>query len=99
MFDLQKASMLKRVSAWLLDVILLSVLATGFALLLSAAFGYDNYNDNLQRYYTEYEQLYGIDFNISDEEYLALGEEVGSVMLMHMQSLTMMPMSAGRFLL
>ena len=75
MFDLQKASMLKRVSAWLLDVILLSVLATGFALLLSAAFGYDNYNDNLQRYYTEYEQLYGIDFNISDEEYLALGEE------------------------
>ena len=75
MFDLQKASMLKRASAWLLDVILLSVLATGFALLLSAAFGYDNYNDNLQRYYTEYEQLYGIDFNISDEEYLALGEE------------------------
>ena len=75
MFDLQKASMLKHVSAWLLDVILLSVLATGFALLLSAAFGYDNYNDNLQRYYTEYEQLYGIDFNISDEEYLALGEE------------------------
>lgn len=55
MFDLQKASMLKRASAWLLDVILLSVLATGFALLLSAAFGYDNYNDNLQRYYTEYE--------------------------------------------
>ena len=75
MFDLQKASMLKRASAWLLDVILLSVLATGFALLLSAAFGYDNYNNNLQRYYTEYEQLYGIDFNISDEEYLALGEE------------------------
>ena len=75
MFDLQKASMLKRASAWLLDVILLSVLATGFALLLSAAFGYDNYNDNLQRYYTESEQLYGIDFNISDEEYLALGEE------------------------
>ena len=75
MFDLQKASMLKRASAWLLDVILLSVLATGFALLLSAAFGYDNYNDNLQRYYTEYEQLYGIDFNISDDAYAKLNDD------------------------
>ncbi len=75
MFDLQKASMLKRASAWLLDVILLSVLATGFALLLSALFGYDGYNAELQRYYTEYEQLYGIDFNITEEEYTALGED------------------------
>lgn len=75
MFDLQKASMLKRASAWLLDVILLSVLATGFALLLSALFGYDGYNAKLQRCYTEYEQLYGIDFNITEEEYTALGED------------------------
>ena len=41
--------MLKRASAWLLDVILLSVLATGFALLLSAAFGYDNYKRRHRR--------------------------------------------------
>lgn len=99
MFDLQKASMLKRASAWLLDVILLSVLATGFALLLSAAFGYDNYNDNLQRYYTEYEQLYGIDLIFRMKNILRSVKRIGSVMLMHMQSLTMMPMSAGRFLL
>lgn len=74
MFDLQKASMIKRVSAWLLDTILVLVLVTGFALLLSAILNYDSYNDELQQYYTDYERKYNISFSISEEEYLALGE-------------------------
>ncbi len=74
MFDLQKASMIKRVSAWLLDTILVLVLITGFALLLSAILNYDSYNDQLQQCYTRYEEEYNISFSISEEEYLALGE-------------------------
>lgn len=35
MYDIQKASILKRVSAWILDIILLSILVTGFAWVIS----------------------------------------------------------------
>ena len=38
-YDLQKASMWKRVSAWLFDTILLSIVAVGFAFLLSTILG------------------------------------------------------------
>jgi len=37
LLDIQKASLLKRVSAWLLDAILLVILVVGFAALLSAS--------------------------------------------------------------
>ena len=47
MLDLQKASMLKRISAFILDVILLAVAITGFAFFLSAVTGYDSYNEKL----------------------------------------------------
>ena len=87
MFDLQKASMLKRASAWLLDVILLSVLATGFALLL--------YSDTIRN--TNSCMALILIFRMKN--ILRSVKRIGSVMLMHMQSLTMMPMSAGRFLL
>ena len=89
MFDLQKASMLKRASAWLLDVILLSVLATGFALLLSAAFGTIRNTNSCMALILIFRM----------KNILRSVKRIGSVMLMHMQSLTMMPMSAGRFLL
>ena len=36
-YDLQRASMLKRISAWLLDAILLCIIATLMAFLLSTA--------------------------------------------------------------
>lgn len=42
-YDLQKASMWKRASAFLLDAILLIVLATGFFFLISAVTGYDHH--------------------------------------------------------
>ena len=47
MLDLQKASMLKRISAFILDVILLAVAITGFAFFLSAVTGFDSYNERL----------------------------------------------------
>ena len=41
MYDLQKANVFKRASAFLFDVILLSVAAVGFAFIISAITGYD----------------------------------------------------------
>ena len=46
-YDLQRASMWKRVSAWLLDAILLCIVTTLMALLLSTALNYDDYSQRL----------------------------------------------------
>lgn len=73
--DLQKASMLKRISAYILDVILLMTAVTGVAFLLSTLLDYDSYAATLDRIYAEYEEEYGIDFDISSEEFAALSKE------------------------
>ncbi len=73
--DLQKASLLKRASALLLDLILLTIVITGTAFALSAIFKYDSYSQTLDRIYNEYEEEYGIDFDISADEFSALPEE------------------------
>ena len=75
MLDLQKASMLKRISAFILDVILLAVAITGFAFFLSAVTGYDSYNEKLDAIYASYEAEYGVKVGISLEEFEALTEE------------------------
>lgn len=74
-YDLQKASLLKRASAYLLDVILLLTLITGAAFGLSAILGYDAYVDTLESVYAEYEAEYGIDLDISAEDFAALSRE------------------------
>ena len=71
-YDLQKASMTKRISAWLLDAILLVIVAAGFALLLSGLLGFDGYNNTLNDAYAKYEAQYGIEFDISQTEYDAM---------------------------
>ena len=73
--DLQKANILKRISAYILDLILLTIVITGAAFALSAIFKYDSYSETLDRIYNEYEAEYGIDFDISAEEFSALPEE------------------------
>lgn len=78
-FDLQKASLGKRLPAWMLDVILLVVLVTAVAALLAFAFGYDGYVQQLQAAYEKYETLYGIDFGLSQEAAAALSEEQAEV--------------------
>ena len=72
---LQKANFWKRISAYLFDIILTVTLAIGFASLLSAVVGYDKHQEQLQSYYTEYEQTYGVDFDISEEDYNKLTED------------------------
>ncbi|MBE6533711.1 MAG: RDD family protein [Ruminococcaceae bacterium] len=72
MYDFQKASMWKRISAALFDFIILCTVVVGFALLLSVVVGYDGYVDNLEAVYNEYEEKYEVDF---DAKYDELTEE------------------------
>lgn len=74
-YDLQKASLLKRASAWLLDLILLSVLAVGVAALLSTLLNYDSHYDTLAARKEKYETEYNVSFDILQEEYDALPPE------------------------
>lgn len=68
-FDIQKASLTKRFSAWLLDVILLAVLAVGIGAVLSNVFGYDTYAEKIDAAYEKYEKQYGVQFDIDYETY------------------------------
>ena len=65
-FDLQKASFLKRASAFLFDGILIGVLAVGFGFLLSLLLNYDGSYARLSGLYDKYEQKYRISFDIAD---------------------------------
>ena len=73
--DLQKASMWKRISAFLFDAILLGIVAVLFAWTLSAATGYDGHNATLTACYDQYAAEYGVDWNMSLAEYEALTPE------------------------
>ena len=72
--DLQRASSWKRIAAWMLDMMLLCVLAVGAALGLSAVFGYDGYDQKLQAAYDSYETQYGVTFNMDQTSYAAMTE-------------------------
>ena len=73
--DIQKASIWKRVAAWILDLILLAVVASGVMYLLSLALNYSRYSDQVNEAYARYEQQYGITFEISGEDYEAMTDE------------------------
>lgn len=78
-FDLQLGSMLKRISAWLLDIILLAVLATGFSTIVSGVIGYDAQYEKLRAGYEKYEKEYGISFDKTTEEIGAMTVEEQAV--------------------
>ena len=73
--DLQKAGMLKRISAALFDVILLVVVVAAAAFALSALTGYDRYNESVQAAYERYEQQFGVKFEVTQEEFDAFSAE------------------------
>lgn len=73
--DLQKASMLKRVSAGTFDIILLVCLVMVIAIGLSALLHYDDYHARMDAAYEQYGKLYGVDVSISWEDYEKLPEE------------------------
>ena len=74
-YDLQKANMWKRVSAWMFDLILTAVLAIGIGVLLSGLLGYDQTSRQLNEIYDTYGTQYGVDFDISQSDYQTLSQE------------------------
>ena len=73
--DIQRANMWKRISAALLDIILLVLLITGIGLLLSEVLDYNAYVAKLNDGYAKYEEMYGIEFNLDQEGFDALSIE------------------------
>lgn len=71
-FDLQKASIWKRVSAFLFDFILFGILAVGFAFLLSLVTGYDKYSTTYESKLSFYEQTYNTSLDYTEDQYHAL---------------------------
>lgn len=67
--------MLKRISAYTFDMILLVCLVIVLAMALSGMFGYDDYNAQMDAAYEEYGQKYDINVSMTLEEYEKLTEE------------------------
>ena len=79
-YDLQKASMWKRISAFLCDIILFAIVAVGFALLLSTVLGVDAQQTKMETICSQYAKDFGLDGFMTQEELdgaltLALTEE------------------------
>lgn len=74
-YELQKASLWKRIAAAILDLILLAVLATGFGWGLSSVLKYDSYSDQAEAIYNKYADQFEIDREMTQETYAALSAE------------------------
>lgn len=72
--DLQKASFGKRIIAFIFDALLVCVLAVGIATVLSSVLNYDSYITKVDNAYAKYEEQYGIEFNITQQQYNELSE-------------------------
>ena len=107
-FDIQKASTLKRASAFLLDLILFAVLAVGVAALISLACDYDyhveQFEVNSQFYQKEIDAMYGEGFSIeTPEQFDALSPEaqeafkIAKVSLSKVVNFTLLMVSLGIF--
>ena len=67
-YDLQKASMWKRISAFLCDIILFAIVAVGIALLLSTVLGIDAQQEKMASICSQYVEEYGLNSFMSKEE-------------------------------
>ena len=74
-YELQKASMWKRIAAAILDLILLAILATGFGWGLSSALNYNSYSDKAEEIYNKYAEEFSIEKNMTQEKFDALTPE------------------------
>lgn len=78
-FDTQCASMLKRISALLLDFILLLIFATGGATIVSSIVKYDDRYAEMEAIYDKYEEKYGVSFSKSSADIEQLPAEEQAV--------------------
>ena len=75
MYDLQKASMWKRISAWLFDFIMIAILTVGVAYILTTVLSYDSYADRFNSIKEKYATEYGVDLSVTDTESLSEQEK------------------------
>lgn len=75
MISLQKASFGKRIIAAIFDGILISIIAVGLIALLSGVLKSDKYINQVNASYDKYESEYGIEFQITQQEYEELPEQ------------------------
>ena len=73
--DIQRANMWKRISAAFLDLILLVILITGLALLISEIVDYNSYVTALNDGYAKYEEMYDVTFGLDQDAFDALSKE------------------------
>lgn len=67
--------MWKRISAYLFDMILVAIIAVGLGTALSAVTGYNSYNDTFFQISQQYEEAYGVKFEVSTEEWNQMTQE------------------------
>ncbi len=75
MFDLQKANMTKRISAFIFDFIITMTLTVLFGTVISFVSRYDSHYQACVSIITEYENEYNISYYIDENEYTSLNEE------------------------
>lgn len=75
-YDIQRASVWKRLSALLLDVILLAICASGFAFALSKIVGYDVKYERYSSILNEIQTKYDVDFTVNESTYNEFSDEV-----------------------
>ena len=73
--DIQKASFFKRLSAFMLDSIILILVAVAVAVPISAILSYPDTVEAFETHYKKYEEKYAIDTNMSADEYDKLTPE------------------------
>lgn len=74
-YGIERASLLKRIFASILDVILLSILATGFAFLSAKIAKVDYHQKRVKEYYTYYETTYNVKFGLTQEDFNKMSDE------------------------
>lgn len=74
-YDMQRASFLKRAPAWLLDMILLVTVATGFLTGWSYVFDVTPHTEELSSIIEQYEKEYGGELSISTDKYEQMTDE------------------------
>ena len=72
MTDLQKASIAKRFSAFLLDAIMVVTVAVGIAALLSWILGFNGHMETWEARMAHFETEYGVKFEMTEEEFSKL---------------------------
>ncbi len=68
-YGVQNASISKRLFAFILDFILLTMLATGVAYAFSIIVDVDSHQAKLQEYYKYYEETYDVSFDLTQEDF------------------------------